>query len=402
MLCINKQLNHLNYLLTEKNEIHYLNNYIKMLKNELKSNEILIPLNIDAVFIIALFIQNHIWNTQTINLNNKHLENTRKTNINKEYNSIDTKDEDVDNTIFNYDDNVDTIMNKPDRPYKKYSNVHYNYNAGDDGNSILQKYYTKAKELEGQDFGLYGSYWKSYKTNNKILTHINESIKLKQIFKKLKKIQKTNSKFNLPFYEKKNIEDEKVTLNKIKEKLEHYLKFINIRFNTNTNNAYDIFLKKIYVHVLANIIGVDLYLRMEELIVNHYVNSGIGFNKDFELEYMFNELNIKEQLKPLNQLLINNKLDRTNINFLYITEPIPESVLKNKIKEFLESSFIPNNIEIINIFETTVLPKYRDLYKTTYKYLQMFISNYHKFIYNQYHGLEILLLLLEKLAEISS
>jgi hypothetical protein len=402
MLCINKQLNHLNYLLTENNKIHYLNNYIKMLKNELKSNEILIPLNIDAVFIIALFIQNHIWNTQTINLDNSVPKNTRKTQINKEYNSIDTQNEDVDNDKFKHGDNVDTSMNKPDRPYKKYSNEDYNYNIGDDNNTILQKYYTKAKELEGQDFGLYGSYWINWKTN-KILTHINQSIQLKQILKKLKKIEKTNPKFNLPYYDKKTITDKIAELNKIKDKLEDYLKFINIRFNTNTNNAYDIFLKKIYVHVLANIIGVDLYLRMEELIVNHYINSGIGFyNNNFDIKDLLNEVNIKEQLKPLNQLLINNKLDSTNINYLYITEPIPESVLKNKIKEFLENSFLPNKIEIINIFETTVLPKYRDLYKITYKFLQMFISNYHKFIYNQYHGLEILLLLLEKLLDISS
>jgi hypothetical protein len=391
-LCIKKQLNHLNYLLTEKDEIHYLNNYIKMLKNELKSNEILIPLNIEAVFIIALFIQNHIWNTQTINLDNSVPKNTRKAQINKEYNKINTTDEDVDNDKFNNtDDKVKNVMDKPDRIYTIKKNRSYNYNVGDgdDNNIILKKYYDKAKELEKKDFGLYGSYWINYEKNDGILDHIDSSKKLKQLLKKLK-IEKKNNEFNLPFYKKGNIPNNITDLNKIKTKLEYYLQFINIRFNTNKDNAYDLFLKKIYVHVLANIIGLDFYLRMEELIVNHYMNSSINLTDN-------NNIIIKEQLKSLNRLLINNKLDETNINYLYITEKNPESVLKDKIKEILQKLFIPDDNELIYTYETVVLPKYRDLYKITYKYLQMFISNYHKFIYNQYHGLEILLLLLDKL-----
>ena len=399
-LCIKKQLDHLNYLLTENNKIHYLNNYIKMLKNELKSNEILIPLNIEAVFIIALFIQNHIWseNANSINLNDiTNLQNTRKTQINKEYNKKNTTGSDVENDEFNNnDDKIENVIDKPNRIYTIKKNRSYNYNDGDDNNNILKKYYDKGKNLEKQDFGLYGSYWINYeknKTITKILNHINVSIQLKMLLKKLNTIEidKHKDKFNLPLYEKKNIKDEIDKLKLIMNKLEYYLKFINIRFNTNKNNAYNLFLDKIYVHVLANIIGVDFYLRIEELIINHYMNSSS------KLDDNNNNVTIKEQLKSLNNLLINNKLDGTNINYLYITEKNPESVLKDKIKEILQTIFVPSDKELIYTFETVVLPKYRDLYKIIYKYLQMFISNYHKFIYNQYHGLEILVLLLDKL-----
>lgn len=132
---------------------------------------------------------------------------------------------------------------------------------------------------------------------------------------------------------------------------------------------------------------------MEKLIVTYYIGKGALITDQNNVD------NIKNNLLLLNKLLINNKLDnKTNINYLYITEPIPESVLKNTIKEIL-LKIIPNdNKEIINNFETIIFPMYRDLYKITYKYLKMFMSNYHKFIYNQYHGLDILILLLEKIS----
>ena len=127
------------------------------------------------------------------------------------------------------------------------------------------------------------------------------------------------------------------------------------------------------------------------MIINHYINSNVNLDNQ-------NTDNIKQQLLILNKFLINNKLDKTNINYLYITDPIPESVLKNKIKEILLQIYLPGEIELINTFETVLLPRYRDLYRITYKYLKMFMENYHKFIYNQYHGLDILILLLKKIS----
>jgi hypothetical protein len=368
-LCINKQLHHLNYLLDDDNDIHYLNNYIKMLKNELKNNEILIPLNIEAVFIIALFIQNHIWND-----NDK----------------IDDKLNDFNNLINTRKKNIKKIK------------INKDYDESTDSNKIFKKYNLKAKELETKDFGSYGSYWKNWKNLRltkkikfsilfEILVHIDKSIELKKLLIDLKQLENKNNKFNIPEYKKDTIQKKINELVKIKNKLKHYLKFINIRFNTNEKNTYNIFLQKIYVHTLANIIGLDFYLRIEELIINHYINSNVNLDNQ-------NTDNIKQQLLILNKFLINNKLDKTNINYLYITDPIPESVLKNKIKEILLQIYLPGEIEVINIFETVVLPKYRDLYKITYKYLKMFILNYHKFIYNQYHGLNILLLLLNNVS----
>ena len=128
---------------------------------------------------------------------------------------------------------------------------------------------------------------------------------------------------------------------------------------------------------------------MEELIVKHYINIGINIDQQ----------SVKDQLKKLNNLLINNKLDDTNINYKYIsTTKNPELILKKNIIEISKNEFFPNNEELISTFETIVYPYYKDLYKITFKYLQMFILNYHKFIYNQYHGLDILLLLLKQIS----
>ena len=379
-LCINKQLQHLNYLLDEDNNIHFLNNYIDMLRNELKINNLLIPLNINAVFIITLFIQNNIFNIkQALPDEIQHLDNnnSRKIQINKEYNNIRKTRHDH----FNYNDSkIDNILDKIDRKYDPKINQDYNYANSDETNSILKEYYIKARELENKDFGLYGTYWNKTKKYDDLI-HIEKSKEFKQDLKNLINLE-TNNRF-----QKSNIQTQIIHLTSIKNKLERYLSFINIRFNANKNNAYDIFLNKIYVHVLANIIGVDFYLRMEELIIHNYISLNIVINDT-----------VKEQLRILNKLLINNKLDDTNINYLYITaEKNPELVLKDKIKEILKNIFVADDIEIINIFETKVYPNYKELYRITYKYLQMFISNYHKFIYNQYHGLEILLLLLDKL-----
>jgi hypothetical protein len=398
-LCINKQLNHLNYLLTDDDEIHYLENYIKMLRNELQSNNLLIPLNIDAVFIIALFIQNLIWLEKATDINLKKLNNsnTRKTQINEEYNNMkrktyDVNNNDVNNNDFKYNDSdVKNTTGKPYINYKKQENTNYNYND-EDNNKVLNKYYKKAKILETNNFGSYGSYWKNYdkhKNNKKnILEHINKSKEFKNILKDYREEKDDN--FNAPKYnDKKALNELKQKLTPIKDKLERYLKFINIRFNSNKDNAYTVYLNKIYVHVLSNIIGVDFYLTMEELIVKHYISLNVDIDQD----------TIKNQLQKFNNLLINNKLDESNINYKYIiATKNPELTLKKDIIDILKIELIPSNEELIATFETVVFPRYRELYKITYKYLQMFISNYHKFIYNQYHGLEILLLLLEKIS----
>jgi hypothetical protein len=405
-LCIDKQLNHLNYLLTEKdNKIHYLNNYIKMLRNELQSNNLLIPLNIDSVFIIALFIQNDILWYKKTTLNTATYKNTKEEQFENEYSKLDTTSSDVNNKKFNNNDNkIENEMKNDDIKYKTIGNKDYNYLNIDNTNIILKKYYDKAKELETNDFGLYGSYWKKYDKNKDILKHIDISKELKTILQKYlkrKDIEIYNTKFNLPSYDKGKLKN-KLTdkLNPIKTKLEHYLKFINIRFNSNKNNAYNVFLNKIYVHVLANIIGVDFYLKMEELIIKHYINLNIDIDNTItdptDATKTINP--VKEQLKNLNNLLINNKLDSSNINYLYISaQKNPETVLKDSINFILNSEFFTDKEELISTFEMVVLPYYRDLYKITFKYLKMFISNYHKFIYNQYHGLEILLLLLDNI-----
>ena len=381
-LCINKQIQHLKYLLDDDDDktIHFLNNYIDMLRNELKINNVLIPLNINAVFIITLFIQNNIFKkNQNLPDEIQHLENRnfRQIQINKEYNHIRKTRHDKFN---NSDDKINNELDKIKREYTKKDNLDYNYADADENNEILKKYYKKAKDLENKDFGLYGTYWNKTKKYDDLI-HIKNSKNFKTKLEELINLETNNT------FQKSAIQQQITDLTSIKNKLEHYLSFINIRFNANKNNAYDVFLNKIYVHVLANIIGVDFYLRMEELIIHNYISLNIVINDT-----------VKEQLRILNKLLINNKLDDTNINYLYITaEKNPESVLKDKIKEILKNIFVADDIEIINIFETKVYPNYKELYRITYKYLQMFISNYHKFIYNQYHGLEILLLLLDKL-----
>jgi hypothetical protein len=409
-LCINKQLHHLNYLLDDKDDkddkdnIHYLNNYIKMLRNELKSNDILIPLNIDAVFIIALFIQNDIWCVNNIELyifNKIKLNNSRSKQINREYNN--TKKLDLEYYNFNFNDNDVKKNNRTEIKYEKYNNEEYNLDKLD-SNVIFVKYYKKAKKLEQQDFGLYGSYWINYNKfsdeTKKILDHINISKNFKKILEKLKQIEQKKNVFNvlLPVYDKEQIKNQIKILRPIKIELEDYLKFINIRFNSNKDNAYTVFLNKIYVHVLANIIGVDFYLTMEELIIKYYIGKGVMINTKDKND------NIKKQLLVLNKYLINNKLEEDkNFNYLYINQinqqKNPELVFKGVIIEILKKVLLEvNNNELINTYESIILPRYRDLYKITYKYLKMFIENYHKFIYNQYHGLNILISLLDKIS----
>jgi hypothetical protein len=228
-LCINKQLYNLNYLFDENDDIHYLNNYIKMLRTELKSNKILIPLNIDSVFIIALFIQNDIWciDKKKIDLEKLTVKNTKRIKINQEYNNAKDKVQksDVNNNEFNFNDNYVKKNNKRHINYEKYKNKEYDINS--DQNIIFKKYNLKAKELEKEDFGLYGSYWinyKKYKNNLTILEHINKSKELKKILKEYSETK--NNNFNFPKYD--NVDILKNKLDPIFINLEHYLKFINI------------------------------------------------------------------------------------------------------------------------------------------------------------------------------
>ena len=399
LLCINKQLNHLNYLLSERNRIHYLTNYQEMLKNELKNNNILVPLNINAVFVISLFIQNHIWSGNA-GLNLQDLDdddNNRKVQINNEYNThrgIYIDSHRIDDTFNNYDNVIQNDLednlenNRIDYVDKDYD---YNY-IPPENNIIIRTYYEKARQLESQDMGSYGTYWNKNlnKINRDILVHIEKSKELKNILNILKDKEKTDTKFNLPLYEYDELKPRIDKLNSIKGALDKYLRFINIRFNNNKKNAYKTHLEKIYVHVLANIIGVHFYLKMEQLIVTHLINNNNTENTIRNISSLI--------LKELRDFLINNNLDSTNINFMYISESKnPELILKDRIIEKLQKLRIPNNEELVQRFKTDVYPNYKDLYSITYKYLQMFILNYHKFIYNQYHGLEILLLLLNKL-----
>ena len=136
---------------------------------------------------------------------------------------------------------------------------------------------------------------------------------------------------------------------------------------------------------------------MEELIIKHYIGKGAM------IDTSTNSINIKKQLLVLNKYLINNKLEEDkNFNYLYINQinqqKNPELIFKGVIIEILKKVLLGvGNDDLINTYESIILPRYRDLYKITYKYLKMFMSNYHKFIYNQYHGLNILLELLNKL-----
>ena len=390
-LCINNQLQHLNYLFNDDEKIHFLDNYKEMLRKELNNNDVLIPLNIDAVFNITLHILNDIMhNIQQ--LPNDMPINSIKEQIYTEYESIvidkQERTQEKNNKYIKNDNLINNALNERDRPYTPKQNIHYNYINDSETNAILRKYYNKAGDLERTAFGLYGSYWNKFKKYDK-LNHIHIIKQFKKHLENLITIE-TENILKQPDYDNTKIKKIKKKLAEIDNRLSHYLNFINIRFNTNKDNAYIVFLNKIYVHVLANIIGVAFYLRIEELIISYYIDSNI---------VDIGQAVIIEQLKTLNQLLINNKLDDTNINYLYIKEEKnPELVLKDTIKKILESLSLANSIEIINTFETKVYPNYRDLYKITYKYLKMFISNYHKFIYNQYHRLDILMLLLNNLS----
>lgn len=364
-LCINKQLHHLTNLFDDKDDIYYLTIYTNMLRNELKSNDILIPVNIESVFIIALAIQNYKFYTFTPKLPKTIPDNTLEEQYKKYY-------------VKNLHTNL--YLNNPNKNYNKGNNENDNFKIL---HNIFDKFYDKAIELESKNFELYGSYWKKFKI--KKLEHIKISLELKKELENIS-IESKNNKFNIPNYDEIKVEELKKKINTNKKYLDLGLKFINTRFDEIKNVDYVIFLDKIYVHVLANIIGVNFYLTMEELIVKHYINSDVKIEKD----------KIDNILKLINNLLINNKLEDNNINYSYIKNPIPESVLKDKIKEILKNILFDDS-ELINNFETIVLPRYRDLYKITYKYLKMFMSNYHKFIYNQYHGLDILLLLLNNL-----
>jgi len=356
-----------------------------MLNDELESNEIKISLNIEAVFVIALYIQNHIignnYNLTNIQFNNRRTE--QKYIFDNQKYFFDTKN--VLNPILafatNIVDSIDAVINDNDDEATVDKKI----------DNIFNIYYDKAKELDDKSLGLYGTYWFYYNKNgnDEILNHIKTSKILKKILISLPIIETNNNKFNEPKYKLKiEIKENIKNLNILKKNIEKYLKFINNRFEK--KEKYQNFLNKIYVHVLANIIGVDFYLVIKELIIKYYIGKGIIIDKS--------KNKIDKILNNFKELLINNKLDATNINFLYITEPIPESVLKNKIKEMFIQIIPDDNNELINTFETAVLPMYRDLYRITYKYLKMFMENYYKFIYNQYHGLNILLLLLDKIS----
>jgi hypothetical protein len=387
---INKELEHINIIIDDN---YFIKKNTDKMMGELYASEVIqknIPDNLDSILFIALFIQNEYW--ESTNLSDTEIKEGEKQNVNQ-YNKrieqgieiasqlgekrngtnfIDNlkskviKDEDVDGV-----DGMDDVDDVNDVDKDEYIYM----------DTIIEFYRAKVKDSKN-----YTNYWNTRKNRINETPHYKLLKKEKEFLSKIKQTIKDDvAEFKI---------DDIGELKDVKKGLEKYLGFVNFAYNQPKkleDNLYYNFLVKLYTHIISKTIGKNMYISIKQIIVREYSKQTIKVETEKLLQY----------LKEIQKLLTSDRIIADNINYKYIVRFLKlkddEKNQEDVFYDFIQILRKEDNLKIVDMIETYIIPYYIELYEIVVRNLHKTLLNYHKYIYNHYKGVTILIDLFEKI-----
>jgi hypothetical protein len=382
---INKKIkSHMEYLIKD-GDLVFTKRYWDNIKTELQENNVTknnIPYYLDNIFNIAIIIQNLYWlnddsvlkdNVSQIDFNNlkNRLRVKRKQYINQYKNTYIKGRETISilkkirNKHLSSKSNLPNIsilgLPSPPKPVPVPPQSRATANAA--AKAIARAAIKKDKIIDtlekiadicNQNYHAgYEVFW-DYMIKNKIgnllndKTHIGLS-KVNQDTTILTKLNSIVTFIEFQFYEDKTLE----------------------------GNIYYGYLARLYTHLMAYIVGQNFYNAIELMVVKNITST-------------VRDQSIIDNLKEIKDYIVGK--DDNHLAYQYVVRKMgynskSEDEVFDKINETLEK------IGMTGDYQQYLLPYYRTLYRIVFEYLNRMMRNYHKFILNQYRGLQVFNLL---------
>jgi hypothetical protein len=208
---------------------------------------------------------------------------------------------------------------------------------------------------------------------------------------------------------KNKVDEYKSDLNIIETNFEILIKHLDERYNENFKSPSNIIVKEVFnsiAHTILIAVQSNFVLGLRKIIVLHLINT-----VDVSLINILLD-NIMNKLVDDNGLLSIN-MHENNLSYLYTQNSInlleEENVEYNSFDQFVKEIrehllnngqvTIDESSELIKMYDKQIIPYFRVLYRETFYHQYTLIQNYIKFIHNQYNGIKILKMILDKITE---
>ena len=395
-----KEMNHLKYLL-DNDKVVFTRRYWEMMKVELEENNLIknnIPLYLENIFDIALFIQNLYWADGNVDIPSivtiKDIKEIKgrlkreKEMYDQQLNSKYSKKEIIETNI----DGKTRRMILDSHKSTKDNQINYiinpNFNIQ---NSQINAFTLNPNEIEFQDKIIlqlrktaqlfnqqyhlgYSVFW------NNMIAKLNDCIHIKASID-----ERNNFDFN-------NIAS---ITNKLKP-IVQFIEFQHYEDKTLDGNIYYGYLVRLYTHIIGQILGSNFYNAIEKTVITNLMselhtststNTGPGLsNIDIRKQ------NIVNKIKEVKNFIINDIQNKDSLAYLYVTRSMGYDT--TPVDDVFEQVAIKlDTLKLADDYKTHLLPYYRTLYRIVFEYLHKMMRNYHKFILNQNRGLKTILLL---------
>jgi chemotaxis protein histidine kinase CheA len=367
-----KRLEHLKYFIEGENVV-FTKRYWDNMRKELEENNMIknnIPVYLENIFDIALFIQNLYWEDGKIDI---------PTLI---------KSDDINNVIKNI-----KVLKTMYKRQETFAKKDVKATAGPITST------TRSMTVPSNFAHITFS-----KTQNQTVTPdpnekefqdktILELRKLAEIFNKkyhmgyavfwdhmIKKNMKTIKHVNVSIDEANNPD----TITNLEPLLRTYVQFIEFQYyedKTLDGNIYYGYLVRLYTHLLGQILGNNFYNAIESMVISK-LDGSEDVNK------------IKTSMGNIKKYIVNDIQNETSLAYNYVMRRMEyDSTPEEEVFERVGIMLSDGSLDKDNNYKNHLLPYYRTLYRIVFDYLNKMLRNYHKFILNQYRGVQVFNLL---------
>jgi len=220
-----------------------------------------------------------------------------------------------------------------------------------------------------------------------------------------------SSHFSNFLFFKNKVNEYKSDLNIIEANFEILISHLDERFNENYKSPSNIIIKEIFnsiSHTILIAVQSNFVLALRKIIVLHLVNTATDGLSLINILL----INIMDKLVNNNGLLSIN-MHENNLAYLYTKNSMSlleeDNFEYNSFDQFVKEirDHLLNNgqvtidetSELIKMYDKQVIPYFRVLYRETVNHQFTLMQNYIKFIHNQYNGIKILKMVLDKITE---